>query len=226
MYKRLAFLIILFTMTLLANSQNKTNSNAALFIQTSQQITSLRIAFRDKAAQLPDTLYRNYDSMLINIQFQLSKLNSSLNSNENDKLLNSDLYKQMSNYSDLFFYANRSKNLDSLGQIINYVRTDLNLKFSSGYASEASDKTGRVSVTVRVFKKGTNTQLSGYYPFVKPNWSFNPVQIEPINPTNHAVIKILPGKKLFYLMDGDKILDQRVVDIFLGDNDPVDFYVN
>jgi len=196
------------------------NGNNTL-IMVGQSLTDLRF-------QLAADTSQTDSSGIAALSRKMSQANFLLNGLV-DKMLRTNrhaptyppMLKELSNYKDLFTQAKNIKDLDSLDMLISFVIDDLALKYDSRLALSTDNNLELTAVHVRVFKDSTNTELNGYICHVKPEWSLNPDQVETFNPTNNAIMKIAPGRKIFWLEKSGVVLQQKMQKIRLDDDQEV-----
>ncbi|TDX00204.1 hypothetical protein [Dinghuibacter silviterrae] len=132
------------------------------------------------------------------------------NENNTEAPLRSDQYLGLHNYRDLFELVAETASLDSIADILTFVKKDLALKFPRQLGSSTGAADVYVNVQVRVFDEASMKELPGYIPFVKPEWSVNPEQQQQFNPTLNAFKDLLPGQKLFWITkDGVRIQEKK-----------------
>jgi len=192
-----------------------------MLIRVNQSLTTLRIKVRN------DTL-GNDSTHLLRIRANLSKANILLNGLV-DKLLNQPqenlspgrpgykAIKEITNYKDLLDLASQVKDPDSLDNITAFITDDLALKYDPAFAASSDNSIDLVPVHIRVFKANSNLELSGYICKVKPEWSLNADQVEDFNPTMHAVKKITPGRKVFWIEKNGATVETRKERVRIGD---------
>jgi|GEM_PF-6635539 len=205
--------------------QKKSVLTSQVFVEAGQNLTVLKLRLRDKNTNFQDTAYATCINNVARIERQLSRLYTASMDSQITPKLKTKIYDQVSNYNDLAIYASHSNSLDTLNAVIKFIRSDLSLKFTGAFGSETDNHTGLVTVTVRVFSERTGLQMPAYEPSVKPEWSIDPNQLISINPTTRASASILPGRKLFVIKKNGVKINERVVDIILGTNQPIDFYI-
>lgn len=125
-----------------------------------------------------------------------------------DASLSIGLYKEIDNYKDLFALAENTHNLDSINNILAFIKEDMGLKFTGSLAA-ATAANPMVSVRVRVLNESNMKELPGYIAHVRPKWCVSSSQDLPFNPTNDAVRDIIPGEKIFWIEKDGRFVQQK-----------------
>lgn len=228
MKNSISFCLTFIIMTLFINAQGQnrylTEPQTDTVSVLTQHLTGLSILLRKWQNGQDSVKVADVGRVNNSLQSSMDKLINNCLSENTGKEVVRKIYKDLSNYNDLLTFAIHQKSIDSLDQIVRFIDDDLRLKFSPAFKEKTSNETDMVEVRIEVFDN-VNNKLSGYQGFVKPQWTLNPDQVEAFNPTNNAVKKIMPGKKLFWIKKDNKLVDQRVVEIYLDSNQPVQFIV-
>jgi len=198
-------------------------------VQANGSLTGLTIALSARNQPGVDTgrinlIQRDIDR----IGGLLSGLTSCIVRSDNiDSSLSSDLAREIRNYKELFDLVANTKDADSIVDILNFVKEDLNLKYDGSLASSTFASNEYVSVRVRVLDN-TMHELPGYTPHVKPVWSTNHEQELQFNATTNAVKDLVPGKKLFWIEKNGIPIQHREEGIRINDphSSPIDFVVS
>jgi len=163
--------------------------------------------------QLLTKLAKNLRDSNNNDEFQRSLKVSKLFSEFSRKMENAEKYPP--EYLDVLqnYKAVLNKSIDgmdpqSVNQTLDYLYTDINLKYESMPQLNGDWSAIRVPVTVKVVNQ-TGQEQSGYNVFAKFYLSTDYVFSEQFNPTNNANKEMLPGWYLFWISKDGKKISER-----------------
>ena len=128
-------------------------------------------------------------------------LEQSGRNNQWSKNIQSD--EDYKNYTKMISYATRTKNIDSVEKILDFISFDVKANYLDLSATDSL-----IEVTVKVVNDSTKEELSGYNVFAKPSMSVDRADVIPFNPTKNAKKKIRPGKKCFWIEKNNIKIDE------------------
>jgi len=239
------FLSLLYPFYSFGQSQNWTHI-AHLFSDTQMAIDSS--ASYVKSNYPVDSTKRNsflkqvpFGKKLIDAySFKLSKM---LNDQDSDTLTMRRYVNETKNMAVLMKNASKSKSIDKIDSIFTFICTDITNKLAISTTPESPIGSGArdcpplcggtdtrritVEVTIRVMRLNSRAQIPGYNAFAKPEFSLDESLTDTFNPTDNAILDIVPGKKKIWIMLGNRIIDQRTVLLSLArPKVNVDFYIH
>lgn len=156
----------------------------------------------------------------------LKTLDSARNSNGADSLI-VRYATEFENYAALMELVSSQNSADSINAILDFINEDLNLKYDGAYSAYGTAP-DLVLVRVRVLNQSSSQDLAGYNVFLKPERSVDALLVESFNPTNNAVKRVLPGKKLVWIEKNGVKIDERKTGIRRSSNaeEPIIFVIN
>jgi hypothetical protein len=134
------------------------------------------------------------------------------------------LYKELEIYALLLDMAYKLNGVDSITSILRFIDEDISLKMNNAWAASPVPP-DLVNVKVRVFEMPSGIEIPGVKVFIKPELAPDHYA-EEFNPTNNALKRIMPGKKLVWIERGGRKADERITTVPAGvEPNTIDFYI-
>lgn len=176
-----------------------------------------------------DTVYAGVLKRVDGIDFKVTKIadwdytNSKYNAQPQLRY-KQKLYKELEVYALLMDMAYKLTAPDSINRILRYIDEDISLKMNNAWAASPVPP-ALVNVKVRVLEKPSGIEVPGVKVFIRPELAPDRYT-EEFNPTNNALKRIMPGKKLVWIEQGGQKAGERITIVPAGvESDTIDFYI-